>query len=171
MKDFILEVEVKVTKKQVTPKTGTTQRGPYEKNAGTIIERRKAHFFGTSAEIATLAASAANSIGRSWPLDPDEPAQATAKVPTVLAATTATLIGEVHDHGVSTVVTFEMGTTPLLGTSTTAAESPLSGDAWTDVSDDVTGLTAETQYYMRVKAVSSGVTVYSPIITFTTPAA
>ena len=171
MKDYVLEVEVKVTKKMVTPKTGTTQRGPYEKNAGTITERRKALFFGTSAQIATLAQNAANSIGRAWPLDPDEPAQAEAKVPTVLAATTATLIGSVHDHGVSTVVTFEYGTTPLLGTSATADESPLSGDAWTAVSKDVTSLVAETQYYCRVKAVSSGVTVYSPIITFTTPEA
>ena len=171
MKDYILDVEVKVTKRQVTPKTGQTQRGPYERNAGVVTEKRKTRFFGTNAALATLIANAAESIGRQWPLDPDEPAQATVKVPTVLAATTATLIGEVHDHGVSTVITFEYGTTPLLGTSATADESPLSGDAWTAVSKDVTSLVAETQYYCRVKAVSSGITIYSPIITFVTPEA
>ena len=171
MKDFIIDVEVKVTKRQVAPKTGTTQRGPYERNFGVVSEKKKARFYGTSAALATLVENAAKSITRQWPLDPDEPAQATAKVPTTLAATTATLIGEVHDHGVSTVVTFEYGTTMALGTSTTAAESPLSGDAWTAVSKGVSSLTAETQYYCRVKAVSSGITVYSPVITFTTPAA
>ncbi|MCK4823446.1 hypothetical protein KA005_47280 [bacterium] len=155
----------------MTPKTGQTQRGPYERNLGVVTEKRKARFFGTNAQLATLADNAVKSVIRQWPLDPDEPAQATAKIPTVLAATTATLIGTVHDHGVSTVVTFEYGTTPLLGTSATADESPLSGDAWTAVSKDVVSLVASTQYYCRVKAVSSGITIYSPIITFVTPAA
>ena len=170
MKDFILDVEVKITKKVVAPKTGQTQRGPYERNLGVVTEKKKIRYFGTSASIATMAENAISAITRQWPLATNEPAQATAKVPTTLAATTATLIGAVHDHGVSTVVTFEYGTTPLLGTSATADESPLSGDAWTAVSKAVASLVASTQYYCRVKAVSSGVTVYSPIITFVTPA-
>ncbi len=168
MKDFILEVEVKITKRQVTPKTGLTQRGPYEKNAGTILERRKTHFFGTSAQLAAFAVNAAKAITRQWAMSSNEPAQATAKVPTTYADTTATLIGEVHDHGVSTIVTFEYGTTIALGTSVAAAESPLSGDAWTDVSLARTGLSDDTQYFYRIKAVSDGVTVYSPIVTFKT---
>jgi len=169
MQDFVLDVQVKVIAKPVNPKTGTQKRGPYERNMFVITDSSKAKYVGAKTDIATLAANAAKVLNRQWALSSNDPAQVRAFTPTTFAATTATFIGQVHSHGVSTVVTFEYGTTKDLGTSVAAAESPSTTDSWIDVSKDVTGLTAGTQYYYRVKGVSGGVTVYSELRTFITP--
>ena len=168
MQDFILEAEVKITAKPVHPKTGLRFRGPYERNLFVTRETSKTLFVGTKANIATMVENAIKPISRQWALDSNDPPQVLAQVPSEIYDESAVLAGKVHDHGVSTVVTFEFGTDPNDLTGEAAAESPLSGDAWTDVSLDKSSLEAGTQYYYRVKAVSDGATVYSNLVSFET---
>jgi hypothetical protein len=170
MDDFKLNIEVKVTVKPVNPKTGDTQRGPYERNLFVVRESQDAHYVGAKADIAALVADAVPVISRLWALGDDEPPEVSSQAVATKATTTATVPGIVHDHGVSTVVTAEYGVTKALGSSQAATQSPLSGDAATPVTCLLTGLTAGTKYYYRIKAVSAGATVYSELRAFTTNA-
>ncbi|BDV44551.1 fibronectin type III [Geotalea uraniireducens] len=82
----------------------------------------------------------------------------------------ATLNGTVNANGVSSTVTFDYGTTVSYGSSVTAAQSPVTGAVATAVSAAVSGLTCNTAYHFRAKAVSSGGTVTGSDQTFTTGA-
>ena len=82
--------------------------------------------------------------------------------------TIATLNGEVNANYLSTVVTFEYGTTTAYGNSLTSTESPVTGNTGTPVSVDLTGLTAGTIYHFRIKAVNELGTTYGEDETFTT---
>ena len=168
MDDLRLEVEIKVVVKPVHPKVGKTIRVPYERNLFVVTQKSSSLYVGDKTDVATLAANALKPLSRQWVLSASEPPQISVEAPDTIATTTANVNAKVHDHGVSTVVTCEYGTTKDLGSSLAATESPLSGDAWTDTNMPLTGLTTKTQYYYRVKAVSGGVTVYSELQTFTT---
>jgi hypothetical protein len=94
-------------------------------------------------------------------------------LPTIGAATninttTATLKGTVNANYLSTVVTFEYGISTSYGDISTATQSPVTGNANTNVSANITGLTVATIYHYRIKAVNSLGTTYSNDITFTT---
>ena len=93
--------------------------------------------------------------------------------PTVEAATninttSSTLNGSVNANYLSTVVTFEYGTTTSYGITVTASQSPVIGNTISNVSADITGLTAGTIYHYRIKATNSLGTTNSNDITFTT---
>lgn len=87
------------------------------------------------------------------------------------ATTTATLNGTVNANGGSTTVTFEYGITSSYGSTATATPSTVTGNSNTSVAASLTGLTAGTTYYFRVKAVNGGGTTYGAQQTFTTTAA
>jgi uncharacterized protein (TIGR02145 family) len=87
---------------------------------------------------------------------------------TNVTATGATLNGSVNANYLSTVVTFEYGTTASYGSNITATQSPIIGNSVTNVSVDISGLTAGTAYHFRIKAVNSLGTSYSNDLTFTT---
>ncbi len=74
--------------------------------------------------------------------------------------------GYVDPNSLSTVVTFEYGTTISYGQTVTADESPLADVS--GVTADVTGLSVATIYHYRVKAVNAEGTTYGDDITFTT---
>lgn len=82
--------------------------------------------------------------------------------------TTATLNGSVNANYLSTVVTFEYGTTNSYGSTATPSQSPITGNAVTNISADITGLTAGAIYHYRIKAVNSLGTTYGSDLTFTT---
>jgi hypothetical protein len=87
--------------------------------------------------------------------------------------TTATLNGTVDPNGApESVVTFEYGIeTGVYTTETAAAESPLAYATTAQaVSLGLTGLTADTAYFFRVKAVTAAGTFYGDEETFTTDA-
>ncbi len=96
------------------------------------------------------------------------PPSATTQSATGITASAATFNGTVNANNSSTTVTFEYGTTTAYGSSVTAAQSPVSGSAATGVSYGIAGLTANTTYHYRVKAVSAGGTTYGSDIAFNT---
>ena len=87
---------------------------------------------------------------------------------TNIDSTTATLNGLVNANFLSTVVTFEYGTTTSYGSTATSSQSPVTGYAPTSVNKDITELTPGSIYHFRVKAVNSLGTSYGNDLTFTT---
>jgi hypothetical protein len=93
---------------------------------------------------------------------------ATTEPATNISASGVTLNGTVNANGLSTIVTFEYGTTLSYGQTVTAAQSAVTGNTNTNVSADISGLTPDTIYYFRIKAVNSLGTVSGDDGTFTT---
>jgi hypothetical protein len=87
---------------------------------------------------------------------------------TNISTTGATLNGTVNPNYLSTTVSFEYGTTTSYGQTVTATQSPVTGNNTTNVIADISGLTAGTTYYFRLKTVNSLGTTYSEDKTFTT---
>jgi uncharacterized protein (TIGR02145 family) len=87
---------------------------------------------------------------------------------TNISETGATLKGTVNANELSTIVTFEYGTTTSYSITTTAAQSPVTGNTITNISSDINGLTSGTTYHYRIKAVNSLGTTFSNDLSFTT---
>ena len=87
-----------------------------------------------------------------------------------IATTAATLNAMVSSNYAATTVTFEYGTTTGYGTSVIANPSTVNSDSPTSVSAPLIGLTANTTYNYRVKAVNAIGTTYGSNMTFTTTA-
>jgi phosphodiesterase/alkaline phosphatase D-like protein len=87
-----------------------------------------------------------------------------------ISSTAATLNGTVNANNASSVVTFDYGTSTSYGSSATAAQSPVTGTSATSVSYALSGLTPNTTYHFRVKAVNTAGTTYGADSTFTTSA-
>lgn len=119
-----------------------------------------------------VVAYATNSLGTAYG---DEKTFTTlGEVPTVsileyldLTSTGVTLQGLVSANDLSTVVTFEYGTTDAYGSYVTADNSPVTENDDT-VTGTITGLTPETVYHYRITAVNDLGTVSTEDSTFTT---
>ncbi len=85
-----------------------------------------------------------------------------------LSSTGATLNGTINANYISTIVTFEFGTTAAYGASILATQSPISGNSPTSVSAGISGLNVGTTYHFRVKAVSPLGTTFGEDMTFKT---
>jgi hypothetical protein len=77
-----------------------------------------------------------------------------------------TLNGNVYANDVSTAVTFEYGTTTGYGNTVKASQSPISGEKITDVSANITVLTAGTTYHFRAISANTTGTYYGNDLTF-----
>lgn len=82
--------------------------------------------------------------------------------------TSATLNGIVNPNYISTIVTFEYGTTTNYGQSAALIQNPLIGNSDTLVYANINGLTPETTYHYRIKSVNSLGTSYSNDMSFKT---
>ncbi len=100
------------------------------------------------------------------------PPTATTAPATNLAATSATLNGDVVPSQNDTTYFFQYGTTTDYGTQT-PTEGPVTGNPTKSkaVSADVTGLQPQTTYHYRLVATNSAGTSFGADVTFTTPAA
>lgn len=85
-----------------------------------------------------------------------------------ITTSSATLNGTVNANNATTTVTFEWGTTTSLGNSINATPNSVTGTTNTNVTASLTGLSANTTYYYRVKAVSANGTTYGSTMNFTT---
>jgi uncharacterized protein (TIGR02145 family) len=93
---------------------------------------------------------------------------ATTTAATAVTQTGASLNGTVNANGQSTTVTFEYGITTSYGQIINASPNTITGNISTTVSANLTGLTANTTYHYKVKAVSQGGTTNGSDMTFTT---
>jgi len=169
-KDYRAKIDVKVTLSAVTPKTGLEKRGPYERNLRVLRGSQTKNLNEVeAADIQTAIDDAITRIGRQWPLQTAEPPEVETTPVVTVGTTTVTLVGRVHPHGVSTVITFLWGTNPAnLNQTIGASQSPSSANAWTVVNRSRSGLTANTQYYYRIRCVAGTITVYSELRSFKT---
>lgn len=87
---------------------------------------------------------------------------------TSISGTSATLNGSVNANGTETTISFEYGTTFMYGTTAAATPASTAGVTPSTVLSIITGLTPNTLYHFRIKAVSPGGTVYGDNMTFTT---
>jgi uncharacterized protein (TIGR02145 family) len=87
---------------------------------------------------------------------------------TEILMTSATLNGSVNPNSLLTTVTFEYGLTTDYGFTSTALESPLSGDSYESVTTALTGLNPGTTYHIKIKVTNDLGTKYSDDMTFTT---
>jgi uncharacterized protein (TIGR02145 family) len=94
--------------------------------------------------------------------------EATTGTATNILTTTATLTGTANASNLSTIVTFEYGTSSDYGSSVTASQSPITGNTNITVSANITGLSLGTTYYFRTKVSSSAGTKYGTQVSFTT---
>lgn len=116
---------------------------------------------------------AVNSVGTTYGSDmtfttTGLPPTATTLDATNKTETGATFNGTVNANNASTVITFEYGTTTSYGQTVTATPSPVTGTSNTNVSANITGLTAGTTYHFRVKTANSVGTTYGDDKSFTT---
>ncbi|MEI6621923.1 MAG: fibronectin type III domain-containing protein, partial [Actinomycetes bacterium] len=98
-------------------------------------------------------------------------APAVTTLPTsAIGSTTATLNATITSNGLSTIATFRYGQDPLfvVGTTVTAAQSPVTAAGPTAVTAAVTGLTSGLQYYVRATGVNSLGTTNGSSVSFTT---
>jgi hypothetical protein len=80
------------------------------------------------------------------------------------------LSGIVNDNGAVTTVTFDYGLSNCYGSSIAATPGTIiNGSGVTPVSAPLTGLTCDTRYHYRVRAVSAAGTTTASDIAFTTP--
>ena len=100
---------------------------------------------------------------------PKSPCTVTTGAASDIAQTTATLNGSLDTMGdeTSVDVTFQYGETDAYGTETPGSTETAIGD----ISEGITGLTASTGYYFRIKAVGTYGTAYGADAEFTTLAA
>jgi len=172
MDDFKLNIEVKVTVKPVNPKVGTTQRGPYERNLFVVRESKNVHYVGDKTDVAGFVTAAIGAASKEYLAGLEMPKILSVDPLDTLAATSVNLNATGDNIGVSTTPTAEYGTTDALGSSQASTVTPDASDDATDTAYvfALTGLTASTQYYYRIKMVSATGTIFSELKTFTTPA-
>jgi hypothetical protein len=85
---------------------------------------------------------------------------------TNITSTTATLTGDVIANNLSSIVTFEYGTTTNYGQAVTSEQSPATGNNIINVSATISGLTTCATYHFRIKAENSLGVAYGSDLTF-----
>ncbi len=93
---------------------------------------------------------------------------ASTQVATNITTTGATLSGIVNANDISTMVTFEYGTSTYYGDKINATQGPISGNDNTIVNATINDLTPGTTYHYRVKAENSFGVTYGNDLSFST---
>ncbi len=142
--------------------------------AGTIDVAVLADITGISASTPYhFRVKAVNSIGTTYGLDESFSTPVIAPSATTNAVSnnvgkTATLNGTVNPNGADTTVSFEWGIDTSYG-NTTSSQVITAGIIAVAKSANISGLTPNTPYHFRVKAVNSIGTTYGLDVSFTTP--
>jgi large repetitive protein len=89
---------------------------------------------------------------------------------TGVTSNSATLNGTVNANGANATVSFEYGLTVAYGSTVPGVPATVTGNTVTPVSGAISGLTPNTLYHFRVKAVNANGTTNGSDLTFTTTA-
>ena len=116
---------------------------------------------------------AINELGTSYSADMSfttlgQKPYAATSIPSGITTTVATLNGIINANYLSTVITFEYGTTTNYGNSITATQSPVTGNTNTNENATLTGLAPGTTYHFRIKAINELGTSYGADMSFNT---
>jgi len=87
---------------------------------------------------------------------------------TNVTITSAVLNGIINANYLSTIVTFDYGTTISYGQTITGAQSPVTGNINTTITANLTRLAVGTTYHFRIKTINSLGTTYGNDMSFTT---
>ena len=87
---------------------------------------------------------------------------------TGVTSTTAILNGVINPNNLSTIVTFEYGTTTDYGQTIPATQSPITGNSSTNVTAELSGLLPGTNYFFRIKTINTLGTTFGSVLSFTT---
>ena len=90
------------------------------------------------------------------------------EIPTNITSTSVTLNSKINANFLSTLVSFDYGTTLSYGNTIISAQSPVTGNTITLASADILDLNPGESYHFRVKAVNALGTVYGSDMTFIT---
>jgi uncharacterized protein (TIGR02145 family) len=93
---------------------------------------------------------------------------ATTNLATNVTITSAVLNGIINANYLSTIVTFDYGTTISYGQTITGDQSPVNSNINTTITANLTGLAVGTPYHFRIKTVNSLGTTYGDDMSFTT---
>jgi uncharacterized protein (TIGR02145 family) len=93
---------------------------------------------------------------------------ATTQDATDIKLNTATINGSVNPNHLTSMVSFEWGTTSSFGNSITPTQSPVDGNTLVNLSANLSGLTPGTTYHYRIVATNELGTSNSENMTFTT---
>lgn len=96
------------------------------------------------------------------------PAVVTALAATSITSTSAVLNGSINPNGSTTTASFDYGQTNLYGITVPGSPEQVSGNDPMPVSASITGLSPGTTYRFRLNGISSGGTVRSAEVVFTT---
>jgi TonB-dependent SusC/RagA subfamily outer membrane receptor len=155
-----------------TPSHGFTIAAAQSSVAGNIPACVSADITGLKAGVTYyFRVVAENSLGKTTGIDvtfkySGEVPYAETNAATNSSPRTAQLNGIVNTRGLTTVVTFECGTTTNYGTTITADQSPVTGLKTVRVSAKITDLKADTDYHYRIIARNDEGTTYGEDVTF-----
>jgi hypothetical protein len=86
----------------------------------------------------------------------------------IVSSTSISLNGLVNPEALNTTVQFDYGSTTSYGTTVTASQSPVAGSSNVNVSVEINGLTPNTIYHYRCKAINSAGTTFGADSVFRT---
>ena len=123
-----------------------------------------------SLKVSSLAAGASTTFRVSYVLtasDANSPAATSSAATNVGAGTTATLNGTVNPNGSATSVEFEYSTdSAMLSGVTSTSAGTFTGVSTQSATLNISGLTAGSTYYFRLKAINAVGTSYGSILSF-----
>jgi len=143
---------------------GTTYQGSTTNYTVTGLPPNATYTFTVTNSSGCVSAGSGNVVINRQPTAPS----ATTNTATGVSSSTAILNGTINANNSQTTITFEYGTSTSYGSTVNATPNQVTGNTNASVIGELTGLTANTEYHYRVKAVNCAGTNSGSDVSFTT---